>query len=300
MDIGKSEGNNRANMIVEIDKKSGFCFGVINAIRAAENELSNSAYLYCLGDIVHNGMEVERLEKMGLKSISKEEYFTLKDCKVLIRAHGEPPETYEYAKQNSIELIDATCPVVLTLQEKVKKSYDSTVDLQGQIVIYGKKGHAEIEGLNGQTNQSAIIIESIAEIDKIDSTKPVSLYSQTTKRIEDFYEVAGLLKSKMQPGVQVEIKDTICRQVSNRVPNLKAFSKNYDMILFVAGRKSSNGQYLFSVCKEENPNSFIISRTTEIQNEWFSGVNSVGICGATSTPNWLMEEVANWVNTNFN
>jgi len=287
-------------MIVEIDKKSGFCFGVINAIRAAENELSNSAYLYCLGDIVHNGMEVERLEKMGLKSISKEEYFTLKDCKVLIRAHGEPPETYEYAKQNSIELIDATCPVVLTLQEKVKKSYDSTVDLQGQIVIYGKKGHAEIEGLNGQTNQSAIIIESIAEIDKIDSTKPVSLYSQTTKRIEDFYEVAGLLKSKMQPGVQVEIKDTICRQVSNRVPNLKAFSKNYDMILFVAGRKSSNGQYLFSVCKEENPNSFIISRTTEIQNEWFSGVNPVGICGATSTPNWLMEEVANWVNTNFN
>ncbi|MDO8951062.1 MAG: 4-hydroxy-3-methylbut-2-enyl diphosphate reductase, partial [Draconibacterium sp.] len=208
-------------MIVEIDKKSGFCFGVINAIKAAENELSDSEYLYCLGDIVHNGMEVERLEKMGLKSISKEEYFTLKDCKVLIRAHGEPPETYEYAKQNNIELIDATCPVVLTLQEKVKKSYDSIVDLQGQIVIYGKKGHAEIEGLNGQTNQSAIIIESIAEIDKIDTTKPVSLYSQTTKRIEDFYQVAGHLKSKMQPGVQVEIKDTICRQVSNRVPNLK-------------------------------------------------------------------------------
>jgi len=287
-------------MIVEIDKKSGFCFGVINAIRAAENELSNSAYLYCLGDIVHNGMEVERLEKMGLKSISKEEYFTLKDCKVLIRAHGEPPETYEYAKQNNIELIDATCPVVLTLQEKVKKSYDSTVYLQGQIVIYGKKGHAEIEGLNGQTNQSAIIIESLAEIDKIDTTKPVSLYSQTTKRIEDFYQVAGLLKSKMQPGVQVEIKDTICRQVSNRVPNLKVFSKNYDVILFVAGRKSSNGQYLFSICKEENPNSFIISRTSEIQHEWFSGVNSVGICGATSTPNWLMEEVADWVKANFN
>ena len=287
-------------MIVEIDKKSGFCFGVINAIRAAENELSNSEHLYCLGDIVHNGMEVERLEKMGLKSISKEEYFTLKDCKVLIRAHGEPPETYDYAKQNNIELIDATCPVVLTLQEKVKKSYDSTVSLQGQIVIYGKKGHAEIEGLNGQTNQSAIIIESLAEIDKIDTTKPVSLYSQTTKRIEDFYQVAGLLKSKMQPGVQVEIKDTICRQVSNRVPNLKVFSKNYDVILFVAGRKSSNGQYLFSICKEENPNSFIISRISEIQHEWFSGVNSVGICGATSTPNWLMEEVADWVNTNFN
>lgn len=286
-------------MIVEIDKKSGFCFGVINAIRAAENELSNSEYLFCLGDIVHNGMEVERLEKMGLKSISKEEYFTLKDCKVLIRAHGEPPETYEYAQQNNIELIDATCPVVLTLQEKVKKSYDSTIDVQGQIVIYGKKGHAEIEGLNGQTNSNAIVVESIGEIHKIDTTKPVSLYSQTTKRIEDFYQIAGLLKSKMKPGVPIEIKDSICRQVSNRVPNLKIFSKNYDLILFVAGQKSSNGQYLYTICKEENPNSFIISRTDEIQREWFSGVNSVGICGATSTPNWLMEEVADWVKTNF-
>ena len=287
-------------MRVEIDKKSGFCFGVINAIRAAENELNTAESLYCLGDIVHNGKEVERLEKLGLKSISKEEYFTLKDCKVLIRAHGEPPETYEYANKNNIELIDATCPVVLTLQEKVKKSYDSTVEQQGQIVIYGKKGHAEIEGLNGQTNHNAIIIESIAEIDKIDTTKPVSLYSQTTKRIEDFYQVAGLLKSKMQPEVQVEIKDTICRQVSNRVPNLKNFSKNYDLILFVAGKKSSNGQYLFTICKEENPNSHIISRTDQIDKNWFAGVESVGICGATSTPNWLMEEVANWINTNFN
>ncbi len=287
-------------MRIEIDKKSGFCFGVINAIRAAENELNNAESLYCLGDIVHNGMEVERLEKLGLKSISKEEYFTLKDCKVLIRAHGEPPETYDYAKQNNIELIDATCPVVLTLQEKVKKSYGSTVDVQGQVVIFGKKGHAEIEGLNGQTDHNAIIIESIAEIDKIDTNKPVSLYSQTTKRIEDFYQLAGLLKSKMQPGVPIEIKDTICRQVSNRVPNLKMFSKNYDLILFVAGKKSSNGQYLFSICKEENPNSHIISRTGEIDRDWFSGVESVGICGATSTPNWLMEEVAAWVNTNFN
>ena len=300
MDIGKSKRNYRANMIVEIDKKSGFCFGVINAIRAAENELNNSENLYSLGDIVHNGKEVERLEKMGLKSISKEEFFTLKDCKVLIRAHGEPPETYEYAKQNNIELIDATCPVVLTLQEKVKRSYESKIEQHGQVVIYGKKGHAEIEGLNGQTDHTAIIVESMAEIDKIDTTKPVSLYSQTTKRLEDFYQIAGLVKSKMQPGVPVEIKDTICRQVSNRVPNLKIFSKNYDLILFVAGKKSSNGQYLFGICKEENSNSFIISRTDEIQKEWFSGVNSVGICGATSTPNWLMEEVAEWVNTNFN
>lgn len=287
-------------MRIEIDKKSGFCFGVINAIRAAENELNTAESLYSLGDIVHNGKEVERLEKLGLKSISKEEYFTLKNCKVLIRAHGEPPETYSYAEQNNIELIDATCPVVITLQEKVKKSYDSTVHQQGQIVIFGKKGHAEIEGLNGQTNHNAIIIESIAEIDKIDTTRPVSLYSQTTKRIEDFYQVAGLLKSKMQPDVAVEIKDTICRQVSNRVPNLKNFSKNYDLILFVAGKKSSNGQYLFTICREENPNSYIISGTDEIDKNWFTGVESVGICGATSTPNWLMEEVAGWVNSNFN
>jgi 4-hydroxy-3-methylbut-2-en-1-yl diphosphate reductase len=286
-------------MIVEIDKKSGFCFGVINAIRAAENELNDSEYLYCLGDIVHNGKEVERLEKKGLKTISKEEYFTLKNCKVLIRAHGEPPETYDYAKENNIELIDATCPVVLTLQEKVKRSYESKSAQQGQLVIYGKKGHAEIEGLNGQTDYNAIVIESKDEIEKIDTSRPVSFYSQTTKRIEDFNEIAGLIHSKMQPGVPVEIKDTICRQVSNRVPNLKIFSKNYDLILFVAGRKSSNGQYLFSICKEENPNSFIISRTDEIQKEWFSGVNSVGICGATSTPNWLMEDVAEWVKDNI-
>lgn len=287
-------------MIVEIDKRSGFCFGVVNAIKAAENELENAGKLYCLGDIVHNGKEVERLEKLGLKSISKEEYFTLKDCKVLIRAHGEPPSTYEYAQQNNIELIDATCPVVLTLQEKVKRSYEDKIQYHGQVVIYGKKGHAEIDGLNGQTNQNAIIVESIADIDKIDTNRPVSLYSQTTKRIEDFHGIAGLIKDKMNPEVSIEIKDTICRQVSNRVPNLKNFAKNYDMVLFVAGKKSSNGQYLFSICKEENPNSFIISRTDEINKEWFSGVNSVGISGATSTPNWLMEEVASWVKENFN
>ena len=286
-------------MIVEIDKKSGFCFGVINAIREAENELGSADNLYSLGDIVHNEKEVERLKKMGLKSISKEEYFTLKDCKVLIRAHGEPPETYEFAKQNNIELIDATCPVVLTLQEKVKRSYESKIDQQGQVVIFGKKGHAEIDGLNGQTNHNAIVIEGIADIDKIDTNRPVALYSQTTKRIEDFNGIAGLIKSKMNPEVPIEIKDTICRQVSNRVPNLKNFAKNYDMVLFVAGKKSSNGQYLFSICKEENPKSQIISEIDEIKREWFLGINSVGVSGATSTPNWLMEEVADWVKTNF-
>ena len=286
-------------MKVEIDKKSGFCFGVIKAIKSAESELEDANLLYCLGDIVHNGKEVERLKKMGLRSISKEEYFSLKNCKVLIRAHGEPPETYEHAKNNNIELIDATCPVVLTLQEKVKSSYEAKIQSNGQVVIFGKKGHAEIIGLNGQINHSAIIVENIKDVGKIDMSRPVSLYSQTTKRIEDFHEIAELVHSSIKPGVPVEIKDTICRQVSNRVPNLKKFAAQYDLILFVAGKKSSNGQYLYSICKEENAKSHFISKIEEIDQRWFSNVESVGICGATSTPNWLMEEVAAWVSKNF-
>lgn len=287
-------------MIVEIDKRSGFCFGVINAIRAAESELKQSDKLYCLGDIVHNGMEVNRLEKMGLKSISKEEFFTLKNCKVLIRAHGEPPETYQYAKENNIELIDATCPVVLTLQEKIKSSYAKNAQQEGQLVIFGKKGHAEIIGLNGQTNHNAIILQSIDDVHKINMNQPVALYSQTTKRIEDFQEIAQLVKDNIAPGVPVEIKDTICRQVSNRVPNLKEFAAKYDLILFVAGQKSSNGKYLCTICKEVNKDTHMISNTAEIDKSWFKGVKSVGVCGATSTPNWLMDEVAKWVTDNFN
>ncbi len=286
-------------MKVEIDRNSGFCFGVINAIKAAETELKKSKKLYCLGDIVHNGKEVHRLEKLGLDSISKEKYFTLKNCKVLIRAHGEPPETYKYAKENNIELIDATCPVVITLQEKVKHSYNAQIKENGQVVIFGKKGHAEIIGLSGQTNHNAIIIEKTDDINKVDLSRPVSLYAQTTKRIEDFKEVADLISSKIKPGVPVTIKDSICRQVSNRVPNLKKFAKKFDLILFVAGRKSSNGKYLYAICGEENSNSYFISGTDEINNSWFEGVKSVGICGATSTPNWLMEEVAAWVSKNF-
>ncbi|MCF6358184.1 MAG: 4-hydroxy-3-methylbut-2-enyl diphosphate reductase [Draconibacterium sp.] len=286
-------------MKVEIDKNSGFCFGVVNAIKAAETELVNSNKLYCLGDIVHNGKEVNRLENMGLISISKKEFFSLKNCKVLIRAHGEPPETYKYAKENSIELIDATCPVVLTLQEKVKQSYNEQIEANGQVVIFGKKGHAEIIGLAGQTNHDAIIIEKIEDIDKINMNRPISLYAQTTKRIEDYNKVADLISSKIIPGTPIKVKDSICRQVSNRVPNLKIFAKKYDLILFVAGRKSSNGQYLYTICKEENSNAQFISETNEIENSWFGGVKSVGICGATSTPNWLMEEVAEWVNKNF-
>jgi 4-hydroxy-3-methylbut-2-enyl diphosphate reductase len=286
-------------MRVEIDKNSGFCFGVIKTIKSAENELKTSDKLYCLGDIVHNGMEVERLEKMGLHSVTREEYMQLKDCKVLIRAHGEPPETYEYAKKNNIELIDATCPVVLTLQEKVKGSYEKTKNQDGQIVIYGKKGHAEIIGLDGQVDKKAVILESIDDLNLIDFSRPVSLYSQTTKRVEDFYAIADKVKSNMKPGVPLEIKDSICRQVSNRVPSLKQFAKKFDVILFVAGHKSSNGRYLFTVCKEENPRTHHISRTSEIDQTWFEGAKSVGICGATSTPNWLMEDVAKWVNQQY-
>ena len=287
-------------MIVEIDKKSGFCFGVINAIREAETELNTSGNLYCLGDIVHNGKEVERLEKMGLKSITKEEFFQLKNCKVLIRAHGEPPETYDYARKNNIELIDATCPVVLTLQERVKKSYEMHESAQGQIVIYGKKGHAEIEGLNGQTKHNAIVIESIAETDKIDMSRPVSLYSQTTKRVEDFHAIADKVKASIAPGVPLEIKDTICRQVSNRVPHLREFARKFDVVLFVSGKKSSNGKYLYTICHEENQQTYIVAEISELEKEWFTGAQSVGICGATSTPIWLMEEFADWVRNNFN
>lgn len=287
-------------MKVETDRRSGFCFGVIKAIKTAENELDNEKQLYCLGNIVHNGMEVQRLEKLGLRTISREEYLRMSNCKVLIRAHGEPPETYEYAKKNNIELVDATCPVVLTLQAKVKNTYQKSLADHGQIVIYGKEGHAEVIGLDGQAEHNTILLESIDDVDKIDFSRPVWLYSQTTRRIEDFEAIAKLVKSKMKPGVPIDIKDTICRQVSNRVPHLKKFVVNYDLILFVAGSKSSNGKYLFTICKESNPHSYPISKPDEINPDWFEGVNSVGICGATSTPNWLMEEVAGWVNQRFN
>jgi 4-hydroxy-3-methylbut-2-enyl diphosphate reductase len=287
-------------MKVEIDRRSGFCFGVIKAIKSAESELEDNYHLYCLGDIVHNGEEVHRLEKMGLNSISHEEYFKLKDCKVLIRAHGEPPEVYEHAEKNNIELIDATCPVVITLQERVRGSYDTNKQDNGQVVIFGKNGHAEIIGLSGQTNYSAVVLENKDDVIKIDPNRPVSLYSQTTKRIEDFYEIAEEVKKHVTPGLRVDIKDTICRQVSNRVPHLKKFAKNYDMILFVAGQKSSNGKYLFSICKEENPNSYLIARVDDIREDWFRNVESVGICGATSTPNWLMEDVQDWITSKFN
>jgi 4-hydroxy-3-methylbut-2-en-1-yl diphosphate reductase len=282
-------------MKIEIDNRSGFCFGVIRAINTAEKELKDSEKLYCLGDIVHNGMEVDRLEKMGLHSVDREEYFRLSNCRVLIRAHGEPPETYEHARKNNIQLIDATCPVVLNLQDKVKQAYKNNTTKNGQVVIFGKKGHAEVVGLDGQIKNKGIVLESMEDIHRIDFSRPVSLFSQTTKRMEEFYAIAEKIKENMKAGVPVEIKDSICRQVSNRVPNLKKFARRFDMILFVAGHKSSNGKYLYAICKEENPRTFHISRVSEIEAGWFGGINSVGICGATSTPNWLMEEVKEWI-----
>ncbi|MDD4107686.1 MAG: 4-hydroxy-3-methylbut-2-enyl diphosphate reductase [Prolixibacteraceae bacterium] len=286
-------------MHVEIDKFSGFCFGVIKAINKAGNILKNTETLYCLGDIVHNNMEIERLGRQGLITITEQEYYTMKDCKVLIRAHGQPPAIYEYANKNRIELIDATCPVVLNLQKKIRSSYKKNYDKNGQVVIFGKKGHAEIVALEGQINNKAIILESIDDVDKIDFSRPVSLYSQTTRSVDDFYRIVGKVKASMKPGITLEVNDTICRQVSNRVPRLRKFVVNYDLILFVAGKKSSNGNSLYSICKETNPNCYYISNISEIEREWFNGVKSVGISGATSTPIWLLEEVSEWVKETF-
>lgn len=279
-------------MKITIDKKSGFCFGVVNAIKKAEDELATEGVLFCLGDIVHNGAEVQRLGKIGMKTISREEYFTLKNCRVLIRAHGEPPETYNYAKNNNIELIDATCPIVLNIQKKIRSSCDKLSEVDGQLVIFGKPGHAEVEGLNGQSGHKAIIIQSKEEINKIDFDKPVVLYSQTTKPLDEFREIADIISRKTASKTPVEINDTVCRQVSNRAPHLEKFAAEHDIIVFVSGKKSSNGAVLYAACKRINPRSYLIADPSEIQPEWFSGIETVGICGATSTPQWLMEEVA--------
>ena len=279
-------------MIIEIDKKSGFCFGVVKAITKAENELNESETLYCLGDIVHNGEEVGRLANKGMVTISREEFFTLSNCRVLIRAHGEPPETYRYATENNIELVDATCPIVVQLQNKIRTSFDQQQLQNGQVVIFGKPGHAEVIGLNGQTGNQAIIISSLDEVDKIDFTRPISLYSQTTKPLSEFRMLAELIKLRAGDRVPVEIRDTVCRQVSNRGPHLREFANRFDLVIFVAGRKSSNGQALFGDVIDSNPNSHFVAHPGELDQSWFQGVNTVGICGATSTPMWLMEQVA--------
>lgn len=278
-------------MIIEIDKNSGFCFGVVEAIRKAEETLQQQDVLYCLGDIVHNDAEVNRLTKKGLITIDHERYFTMKNATVLLRAHGEPPSTYEYARQNNIRLIDATCPVVLKLQQRIRVGYESAKSQNSQFIIFGKKGHAEVNGLVGQTNGKAIVLESTDEIDKVDFTRPIELYSQTTKDLEGFHKLADELKS-MAINLPVKIHDTVCRQVANRIPAIRKFSARFGLIIFVSGQKSSNGKMLFNICQSVNPNSKFISSIEEIDKQWINDVNSVGICGATSTPKNLLEEVA--------
>lgn len=278
-------------MIVEIDQKSGFCFGVLNAIGKAEETLNAESMLYSLGHIVHNDLEVMRLQEIGLKTIDHDEFFKLKDCKVLIRAHGEPPSTYEYARQNNITLIDATCPVVLKLQQRVKKAAETMRGENGQVVIFGHQGHAEVDGLSGQTNNQAIVIEHPDDFKKVDPSRPVVVFSQTTKSVGDFRKLTQNIQEQATQGL-VESHDTICRQVSNRVPHLEKFAVRFDAIIFVGGLRSSNAQVLFDVCKKQNERSYFVSSPDDLKSEWFSGIEKVGICGATSTPQWLMEKVA--------
>jgi len=272
------------NLQVNIDKSSGFCFGVVYAIEMAEDILDNEGYLYCLGDIVHNDEEVERLTNRGLKIIDHDVLKDLKNEKILIRAHGEAPSTYKLALENNLTLIDASCPVVLKLQNRIKNSHDD----QEQILIFGKHGHAEVIGLQGQTDGKAIVFQDLAELDNVALPSKFTLYSQTTKSVDKFYHIKDQLLSR---GYEVKANDTICRQVSNRYEELENFVSHYDKIVFVSGKKSSNGKVLYDVCKKYNDNSYFISNVEELDQNWFKENDKVGICGATSTPMWLMEKV---------
>ena len=272
------------NLHVQIDAHSGFCFGVVYAIEMAEDILDESGHLYCLGDIVHNDEEVNRLKKKGLKIIDHEILKNLHDENVLIRAHGEPPATYELAIKNNLTLIDASCPVVLKLQHRIKNSFDKG----DSIFIYGKHAHAEVIGLLGQTNNEAIVFQDISELDLQNLPENITLYSQTTKSTDKFYEINNVLKDN---GITVNTNDTICRQVSNRDKELRDFATKFDKIIFVSGTKSSNGKVLFNVCRDTNPNTYFVSNSDQIESDWFTDNEQVGICGATSTPMWLMEQV---------
>ncbi len=294
---------------IEIDEGSGFCFGVTTAIKKAEEELAEGKTLYCLGDIVHNGMECERLRQMGLITINHDEMRQLHDVKVLLRAHGEPPETYELARRNNIEIIDATCPVVLKLQNRIKEQYNENLkpptsaracslspseaterNLKPQIVIFGKKGHAEVLGLVGQTKGTAIVMESFDEVKRLDFTRDIYLYSQTTKSLDEFHHIIDYIQQHISKEATFKSFDTICRSVANRMPNISRFAARHDLILFVCGRKSSNGKVLFNECLRVNPNTHLIEGPEEIDPSWLEDIGSVGICGATSTPKWLMEQ----------
>ena len=286
---------------IEIDSGSGFCFGVTTAIQKAEEELKvqgsenedQSPRLYCLGDIVHNGMECERLKLMGLVTINHDELRRLHHAKVLLRAHGEPPETYELARQNDIEIIDATCPVVLQLQRRIKRQYEANPD--AQIVIFGKNGHAEVLGLVGQTQSEAIVVEKFEDVRRLDYSRDIYLYSQTTKSLDEFRRIIDYIQEHISPDATFRSFDTICRQVANRMPNISSFATKHDVILFVSGRKSSNGKVLFNKCRRVNSRSYQIESAREIRLEWLKDARTVGICGATSTPKWLMEECRDFI-----
>ncbi len=282
-------------MTVEIDNDSGFCFGVLSAIGKAEEELRRSRELYCLGDIVHNGIECERLQGLGLKTINHEQFSNLQGAKVLLRAHGEPPSTYQTARDNGITLIDATCPVVLKLQQRIHRQYQELDRQTGQIVIFGQKGHAEVLGLVGQTDGTAIVIESADEIDRIDFNKDIFLYSQTTKSASSYNQLIEKIAERVPEGRRFVHNNTVCGQVSHRRENIREFASRHDVILFVSGRKSSNGKVLFNECLNVNPKSYMIEGKEDIDFSLLEGAGSVGICGATSTPKWLMEECRDFI-----
>ena len=282
---------------IEIDSESGFCFGVTTAINKAEEKLREEKTLYCLGDIVHNGMECERLRAMGLVTINHDELSQLHDVKVMLRAHGEPPRTYEVASQQNIEIVDTTCPVVLQLQKRIKKQFDNNPE--AQIVIFGKNGHAEVLGLVGQTNNRAIVVENINDVQKLDFDHDIYLYSQTTKSLDEFHLIIDYIQNHISSKATFKSFDTICRQVANRISHIAAFAQKHDLILLVSGGKSSNGKVLFNECKRVNNNCHQIEKAEEINLKWLSNVQSVGICGATSTPKWLMEDCRNYIQNNI-
>jgi 4-hydroxy-3-methylbut-2-enyl diphosphate reductase len=286
-------------MEITIDQNSGYCFGVEFAIQMAEDELADSGKLYCLGDIVHNAMEVERLNAKGLEIIDHDDLKRIHNAKVLIRAHGEPPETYKIALENNIELIDASCPVVLKLQNRVNKDFRKMEEVEGQLVIYGKKGHAEIIGLTGQTNNKAIVVMEDEDLEALDYSKPITLFSQTTKSTKGFYELKSKIEERAGEQAEFKANDSICRQVSNREPNMVKFAAENDVIVFVSGKKSSNGKALYGVCKQYNERSYFVENEEEIDLEWFKPTDKVGICGATSTPTWLMEKVQKYLQGSF-
>lgn len=278
-------------MEIRIDDNAGYCFGVVKAIGAAEEELSRDGRLYCLGDIVHNSAEVERLRNQGLEVIDHQRLSELSGSKVLIRAHGEPPSTYRTAEQLGIHLVDATCPIVLALQQRIRKGYDEMCRQGGQIVIFGKPGHAEVVGLTGQTDGTAVIASSPDDLKAIDFTRPIRLYSQTTKSREEYQQLIANIQAHLSQEADFVAYDTICNRVANRARELETFACSVDVLLFVAGANSSNGHYLYEYCRKVQPRTYFISDVADLQREWFKDAESVGITGATSTPRWLMEQV---------